>query len=349
MTSNNQRDHTAKADRLTHFSLFAGIGGIDLAAERAGFRTVGQVDNADYPTKILTNHWPNVPKWRDIRNVTAESFKEKTGLDTVTLVSGGFPCQPFSQAGKRRGRSDDRYLWLEMFRVIQELRPNWVLGENVAGFVSMPVEFEQTLSDLESAGYQTRAFVFPACAVGAPHQRMRCFIVGCFVGDAHDHGSPAETLAGSIAPPCGHIPQGAVASGQPAGAGGRTDDAAVADAGGAGLQRDGRMEERPDQRGADVADAGGVGRERRDGLQPGHHSVRLHQAPEQTGRAEPGQPAEHRQAGWWPAEPGVGRVAHGVPHRVDRIKALGNAVVPQQAYQVLRAIAEIERGQYGEQ
>lgn len=161
---------------LTHLSLFSGIGGLDLAAEWAGFETVGQCEIADYPTKVLEKHWPDVPRWRDIRELTAESFYERTGLRTVDAISGGFPCQPFSVAGEQRGTEDDRYLWPEMLRVIKELKPTWVIAENVPNIVNMALD--EVLSSLESAGYQAGTLLIPACGVGAWHKRERVAILG---------------------------------------------------------------------------------------------------------------------------------------------------------------------------
>lgn len=243
---------------LTHLSLFSGIGGLDLAAEWAGFRTVGQCEWADYPRAILEKHWPGLPRWRDIRTLTGDDFYAKTGLRTVTVVSGGFPCQPFSVAGKRRGKEDDRYLWPEMLRVISEIRPAWVVGENVAGIVSM--ELDKVLSDLESIGYTCQAFVIPACAVDAPHRRDRVAI---------------------------------------------------------------------------VANTNSNGR-----LRPGQKSKKRRDHVEKRSTFPEGCNVESRR--WWTAEPNVGRVANGVPDRVDRLKCLGNAVVPQQFYPIFRAIAEVE-------
>ena len=113
----------------THLSLFSGIGGLDLAAEWAGIKTVGQCEWADYPTRVLEKHWPDVPRWRDIRTLTGDDFYERTGNRTVDIVSGGFPCQPHSVIGKRRAENDERHLWPEFCRVIRELQPSFVVGK----------------------------------------------------------------------------------------------------------------------------------------------------------------------------------------------------------------------------
>lgn len=335
---------------LTHLSLFTGIGGLDLAAEAAGFRTVGQCEWADYPTKILEKHWPDVPRWRDIRALTAEDFYAKTGLRTVDVISGGFPCQPFSVAGKRQGRDDDRYLWPEMCRVIDELRPTWVVGENVAGLLSMAepvgrphmeshtfsrladddyyeaVYTQQErlllggiLQDLEAVGYAVQPFVIPACAVGAPHRRDRLFIVGyansrgCMDRKYEKH--TAETGEQTQRKPCG-----------------RSED--VADTDPKGLQ------------GFQQHDAYSASRAKEShgptgecGENVSNPACKLRQWNVKAWRRRTGL----ADGSWWSTEPDVGRVADGVPNRVDRLKCLGNAVVPAQAYPVFKAIADIGR------
>lgn len=296
---------------LTHLSLFSGIGGLDLAAEWAGFRTVGQCEWADYPHAVLTKHWPDVPKWRDIRTLTKESFYERTGLESVTVLSGGFPCQPFSTAGKRRGKEDDRYLWPEMLRVISEIRPSWIVGENVAGIVSMALD--QVLSDLEGIGYTCQAFIVPACAVDAPHRRDRCAIL------AHDDSQGLQ-MCQQYGTPCDRQPCGSAEQ-----CGGsfvcNTPGKGFQNWSGATLDRPTEIEE-PKRSGGDVSYT-------------------------QSGRQQRkftswGQTRGLSCEGWWTAEPDVGRVAHGIPKRVDRLRCTGNAVVPQQFFPFFDAIARIE-------
>ena len=150
----------------THLDLFSGIGGFALAAASAGFKTIGFSEIEPYACKVLKQNWPDVPNFGDIRNVRGVR---------ADLVTGGFPCQPFSLAGKRGGATDDRHLWPEMCRVIAEARPTWVLGENVPGIISM--ELDRVLSDLEGLGYACWPITVPACAVDARHRRDRLWVM----------------------------------------------------------------------------------------------------------------------------------------------------------------------------
>jgi len=156
-------------DELTFGSLFAGIGGIDLGLERAEMTCKWQVEIDDYCQRVLNKHWPDVEKFRNVREVG------KHNLKPVDVIAGGFPCQPHSVAGKRKGAADDRNLWPEYLRIVKELRPTWVLGENVPGIRT--TYLDTVLSDLESEGYATRTFNIPAVAFDAQHLRYRIFVV----------------------------------------------------------------------------------------------------------------------------------------------------------------------------
>jgi len=154
---------------MKFISLFAGIGGLDLGLERAGMECVAQVEIDDFCQKVLTKHWANVPKFKDVRDVG------KHNLPTADLICGGFPCQPHSYAGKRRGKADDRNLWGEYLRIIDELEPQYIVGENVPGLITTILD--EILSDLETRDYTCQTFVIPAGAFNAPHWRDRVWII----------------------------------------------------------------------------------------------------------------------------------------------------------------------------
>ena len=235
--------------KRTHLDLFSGIGGFALACRWAGVETVGFAEIDDYASRVLAKNFPGVTNYGDVRNVP--------GSAATWLVTGGFPCQPFSVAGKRGGASDDRWLWPEMAGVVERTRPTWVLAENVPGIIRM--ELDTVLSDLERLGYTAWTVVVPACAVDARHQRNRIWIV------AHSYDTGCEQ-----------------------------------------------------QRRAFTAQAEYI-------------------------TAECG--SYEWEAEFWEPEPDVGRVAHGIPARVDRIRGLGNAIVPQVAYQLIQMmIAAEEQG-----
>lgn len=313
---------------LTHISLFTGIGGIDLAAEAAGFRTIAQCEWADFQNEILEKHWKDVPRFRDIRDMSKEELYEKTNTRNVTLISGGFPCQPFSFAGKRRGFEDDRYLWPEMLRVIKELSPTWVLGENVAGFLNMGLE--KTVSDLEKAGYEVRAFVLPAVSVGAWHERKRVFIAGhlsdtgcvnrkdgCLQCSDRQIEKNGETQKTQL--------DGFDLESKPA-------DDSILHPGSDGTVGNG------------LSRTGDGGTE---GIVYGSHEPIYETVQSQPGlggmvNGLSGWLDGHK---WWGHEPdGINRIIENNPFWKDRMFSLGNAVVPQQVYPILKCIADIETG-----
>lgn len=159
---------------MTHGSLFSGIGGFDLAAEWMGWENIFHCEIAEFPRKILKYHFPKSICYEDIKKT---DFTKHRG--EIDIISGGFPCQPYSNAGKRRGKEDDRHLWPEMLRVIREIQPRFVVGENVAGLLSWNngMVFHEIITDLENEGYETQAFLIPACATNAPHRRDRIWFV----------------------------------------------------------------------------------------------------------------------------------------------------------------------------
>jgi DNA (cytosine-5)-methyltransferase 1 len=159
---------------MRHGSLFSGIGGFDLAAEWMGWENVFHCEWNPFGQKILHHYWPDAEQFNDI---TKTDFKKYYG--TVDIISGGFPCQPYSSAGKRKGKEDERHLWPEMLRAIREIQPRWVVGENVLGLVnwSRGLVFHEVQADLEAEGYEVQPFLLPAAAVGAPHRRDRIWFV----------------------------------------------------------------------------------------------------------------------------------------------------------------------------
>ncbi|WP_432748673.1 DNA cytosine methyltransferase [Pectinatus frisingensis] len=240
-------------------SLFSGIGGIDLAASWAGIETAAFCEIEPFCQKVLKRHWANVPLFDDIKKLSKEVL-ENAGISGIDIVAGGFPCQPFSIAGKQQGTNDDRYLWPEMLRIINEIRPTWVIGENVENAVR--IVLDDIIDSMENIGYKTQTFVISAYCTGAYFDGKRTFIVATpndwsTVMRRNTQFSPNDQIAGW-----------------------------------------------------------GDNNRRR------------------TSKPNPGQrrPLQSRPYG----------VADGIPNRVDRNNALGNAVVPQQIYPIFKAIMEVE-------
>jgi len=275
-----------------YISLFSGIGGMDLGLDRAGMKCVAQVEIDDFCQEVLNKHWPNVPKFKDVKNVGKEN------LPTADLICGGFPCQPHSYAGKRKGKEDDRNLWPEYLRIIKELKPKYVLGENVPGLITSMLD--EILSDLENIGYTCQAFIIPALAFNAPHRRNRVFVLAHANSGGYFHGKS------EIIPTEGGV------------------DAQRKFIAGSKIVANATSKRQQGQ---------------------GEFIKRSGKAQSGEGKTIDAFSGSIRSV--WAIEPAVGRVANGIPRRMDRLKSLGNAIVPQVAEFFGINIMEIEKNYKG--
>jgi DNA (cytosine-5)-methyltransferase 1 len=320
----------------THLDLFSGIGGFAIAAQNCGYTTIGFCEKEPYAQQILKERFGAVLADAESSNNGRENAgsvdrsEEKrrllkscgcnrasrpllhpdiftlNGADYagVDLLTGGFPCQPFSVAGKRRGAADDRAIWPEMLRVIDGAKPAWIIGENVAGIVTM--ELDNILSDLEAIGYAAWPLVVPACAVDARHRRDRVWIV------AHAIGLRESQSSGSFADERGR-------------AGNQGEDVAAAD------EPSGKRDERTERSQPERAE----------------HKQHRGRFPQSTIRRMADGIPEGLDSGGefcqWPEEDHeTPRVTTGMKHRSHRLRGLGNAIVPQVAEEIIRAITSLK-------
>jgi len=328
---------------MTHGSLFSGIGGFDLAAEWSGFTNLFNCEWEEFPRKVLKHHFPNAEQFGDIKQFNATAYSGR-----LDILSGGFPCQPFSVAGKRKGSEDERHLFPEMLRVIGECQPRWVVGENVRGLVNWSdgLVFETCCTDLEALGYSVQSFIIPACATGAPHRRDRVWIV------AHSDNFGTRSRFGEIQIQDGEISERNNYA-QPC----NTSSRNAPDPERIRLEHTEKprsVEECEGETWLNVAESIETNGERGN-------------APD-TSQERPSKPMEDRELGRdkrfterykhfaWNAFPTVPPVCggdDGLPKELDgitfpkwrrqSIKAYGNAIVPQVAYRIFEAIQEYEK------
>lgn len=333
---------------MKHLDLFSGIGGFALAADRVwGDVEHTFCDNDLFCQEILKKHWPKAKIYGDIRTLTntktdrrdseaqqkvdekKSGRKEGRGFDdsSIYLLTGGFPCQPFSQAGRRKGTEDDRYLWPEMLRVIREFHPRWVIGENVGGIVtwSEGMVLEQVHVDLESEGYEVQSFIIPAVSKNAPHRRDRVWIIG---NKSSEHSISGDGTRKSTGEREGEVFESA-------GKGSRDDvtDPRQQHESGSSERMETSKTKRTSRKfssqrsDSDDTNSTSEGLERCNGTQG-------------NGCSETGW-----KQNWLEVATRLCRVDDGIPKRMDRnprLKALGNAIVPQVAEEIMKIIKELE-------
>jgi DNA (cytosine-5)-methyltransferase 1 len=282
--------------------LFAGIGGFSLAGEAMGWETAAFVEWDNYCKKVLKKNYSNTPIYGDIRKFKYEKEKQKIG--PIDIICGGFPCQPFSTAGKRKGTKDDRYLWPEMLRVIREVKPAWVVGENVPGIISMDggKVLEKICLDLESEGYAVQPFIIPALAVGAWHRRNRIWII------AHNEGERFNEKRENINRPTQRI------------AGGDMQPLTNTNSQGLPESVRGQLKSFSEK----------------------------NESPQGCKHCGISSAREWWKIGWTKVATWLCRNYDGIPawvhrHRTNRLKALGNSVVPEVVYEIFKIIEQYEK------
>ena len=301
--------------KLKHLDLFSGIGGFSLGLEATGyFDTVAFCDYDSYCQKVLRKHWPWVTIYDDVKELNSERL-QANGHNKIDIITGGYPCQPFSIAGRQKGEQDSRHVWPEMFRLVKELRPTWGIGENVSGHIKLGLD--TVLENLESEGYSARAFSISASSIGAVHQRERVWILahsgctqheGSFFGSQDEDETRKETT--------NKFERSS-----------ETSYFDVADT--EGIVSNGREHrQHTEERNTE-------GQARRESSNVAHTDIeglegRWSQCELREGQEE----GKIGWSQWWESEPSVGRVAHGVPKRVDRLKSLGNSLVPMIPYYI---------------
>ena len=343
---------------MAHVDLCSGIGGFALGFKWAELsKPVLFCDIEPWSRQILRKHWPDVPIAEDVK----ELANDPDGLiPDCDILTAGYPCQPFSLAGERRGTEDDRHIWPYILSIVQTKRPSWCVFENVYGHVSMGLD--EVLSDLEREGYAARPFIVPACATDAPHRRDRVWIIARNVGDTISSRQPgnhgrrsrqvsqdgcedvADTQSLHSNGSGEHTQQGQRQEPQLGDSRGSDDVAHANSAGLQGRQKAGDVKGSRQRCQKQFARRSEIGILAHSGSQRQQGQRSQGDASNQETDGE-GQAAQFINGGFgnfWLSEPAVGRVAHGIPRRVDRLKGLGNAIVPQIAQRIGQTIKQVE-------
>ena len=327
--------------KLRHLDLCSGIGGFSLGLEATGgVKTVAFCEREAYPQAILKQHWPDVPCYKDVKELTYDQL-QADGLIPIDLLTAGYPCQPFSIAGKQRGTDDPRHLWPDIFRLVKECQPAVVLFENVEGHIRLGLD--EVWSDLENEGYAVRTFNIPAAGVGAPHRRNRLWIVGfnlAFTDSQRLRGAMQGCVKDIDGLPEGQLNNRNNLWSKTAGRG-DLRSAAVANSDAGYNAKNGEVCPRGDP--ADTSRKNVAHADNKRQQQPQEDLAAQRETARRGWLKDRGlesQHAPHQETPvdqFWETDPStfesrVGRMAYGIPKRVDRVKALGNAIVPQIAY-----------------